>query len=186
MQKLKYDGYRFQVKTFGIAFLTGSLLVTGCSMNRSLTQKEAEPKKPLVAALEKAGKRLEECKIFLIGFAYKGHPETSDMRDSTTLDLLALLRGRAEIWGFDPVVPASELEAVGVKPCSIEDGFAGADCAIVVNNHRSYADMDIFACLRSMNRPAVYCDCWRVFAPKDTAQVEGVTYLGLGLIVEPS
>ncbi|MCA9014461.1 MAG: TolC family protein [Planctomycetaceae bacterium] len=53
MIRLKYDGYRFQVKTFGIAFLTGSLLVTGCSMNPHLTRKESEQQKSLVATREK-------------------------------------------------------------------------------------------------------------------------------------
>jgi cobalt-zinc-cadmium efflux system outer membrane protein len=53
MVRSKYDGNNFQVKAFGIAFLTGSLLVTGCSMNPYLARKERQEKKPLVAALEK-------------------------------------------------------------------------------------------------------------------------------------
>lgn len=49
----KYNGYGFPVKTFGIACLTGSLLVTGCSMNPYLTRRERVEKRSLVATLEK-------------------------------------------------------------------------------------------------------------------------------------
>ena len=37
-------------------------------------------------------KKNKDCKIFITGFAFKGSPETSDMRSSTTLDLLHLLK----------------------------------------------------------------------------------------------
>ena len=37
-------------------------------------------------------KKNQNCKIFITGFAFKGSPETSDMRSSTTLDLLYLLK----------------------------------------------------------------------------------------------
>lgn len=53
MARLKNNGNNFQVKAFGIAFLTGSLLVTGCSMNPYLTRTERKEKKSLVASLEK-------------------------------------------------------------------------------------------------------------------------------------
>ena len=138
----------------------------------------------LLRALDRLGKKPADSKFFLVGFAFKGEPETSDVRDSVTLDVLGLLRPLAgEIYGYDPVVPASEIEKLGVKSCSIEEGFAGADCVVVLNNHRSYAQMDIYNCLTLMSRPAVYCDCWHIFSPDDVKQIEGVTYVGLGFTI---
>ena len=132
-------------------------------------------------ALDRLGKSPERSIFFLIGFAFKGEPETSDIRGSTTVDILSILEPIVgEIRGYDPVVGPEELAALGVNPCPIEEGFRGADCCMVLNNHRSYSDLDIFSSLKSMNRPSVYCDCWQIFAPKDVKQVEGVTYVGLG------
>lgn len=137
--------------------------------------------KKILGHLEQLNKPPGRSKFFLIGFAFKGEPETSDMRGSTTLDVLELLRPAAkEIWGYDPVIPPNEIEALGVRASGIEEGFDGADCVVVLNNHRSYAQIDIYACLARMNRPAIYCDCWHVFSPEDVRQIQGVTYLGLG------
>ena len=44
------DGSRFQVKTFGMAVVAGSLLVTGCSMNPFITKSEIEQPKSLVVS----------------------------------------------------------------------------------------------------------------------------------------
>ncbi len=52
MLRSKKEGYRLQVKNLGLAFVTGSLLVTGCSMNPSLTQNETEIKPPSVSTTE--------------------------------------------------------------------------------------------------------------------------------------
>lgn len=53
MVRAKNDSYRFQMKTFGMAFVAGSLLVSGCSMNPFITQNESKSHKSLVAAGEK-------------------------------------------------------------------------------------------------------------------------------------
>ena len=52
MVRSKIDGYRFQLKTIGMAVVTGSMLVTGCSMNPSITQNKIEHQKPLVSTNE--------------------------------------------------------------------------------------------------------------------------------------
>lgn len=138
----------------------------------------------IVRHLRRLGKRPERSVVFLIGFAFKGEPETSDMRDSMTVEVLNLLKPLvAEIRGYDPVVPATEIERLGINVCTVADGFNGADCAIIMNNHRSYAQIDIYACLARMNRPALYCDCWNIFSPGDVKQIDGITYLGMGFSV---
>ncbi|MAT39632.1 MAG: hypothetical protein CL946_08505 [Ectothiorhodospiraceae bacterium] len=138
----------------------------------------------LLRAIERQGKNPTECKLFLIGFAFKGEPETSDMRNSTSLDVLKALSGKVkEIRGYDPVVSREEIEAEGVVFQEIEEGFRGADCVAVLNNHRSYANIDIFRCLKSMNRPAVYGDFWYIFTPDEIMQIEQISYVGLGFQV---
>jgi len=135
-------------------------------------------------ALARLGKPVRGARLFLVGFAFKGEPETSDMRHSTTLDILEPLKALgAEITGHDPVVPSDAIRRLGVRPAGLEEGFAGADAVLILNNHRSYASLDIYACLSSMNRPAVYCDTWHIFPPEEVKQVEGITYVGLGFTI---
>jgi nucleotide sugar dehydrogenase len=177
---LKKDPYIF-AEAARAGNVNDSLSLAGRAINEAMP---ALVVNKLIRALDRNGKRPADCVFFLIGFAFKGEPETSDVRDSTTLDVLNLLKPLArEIRGYDPVVPADELAKLGVIPCGLEAGFEGADCAVVLNNHRSYAQMDIYSSLAKMNSPAVYADCWHIFSPEDVKQIEGITCVGLGFTV---
>ena len=43
-------------------------------------------------SLKKIGKNFNNSKIFIVGLAFKGNPETSDLRDSTSIDLIKNLK----------------------------------------------------------------------------------------------
>lgn len=132
-------------------------------------------------ALASAGKSLENAKVFMVGFAFKGEPETSDLRESTSLWFLnAIKETGARLFGYDPVVPADQIENLGVMAVSLDAGFAEADVAVLLNNHRSYADMDIHGLIRTMRRPAVFMDCWHVFEPERMKQIPGILYATVG------
>ena len=119
-------------------------------------------------------------KVFVIGFAFKGRPDTSDMRHSTTLDLLPVLREAGfDLWGYDPVVDREEIEALDIKMASVEDGFRDAAAVLVMNNHRSYSDLDMFSLASSMQRPGLFFDGWHLFLRSEVEQIDGITYEGL-------
>lgn len=119
-------------------------------------------------------------KIFVIGFAFKGDPETSDTRKSTTLDIIELLKKQTKkIYGYDPVASKDEIKKYAI-PCNLKEGFKGAGCVIVANNHKSYRDIDIFNLLKSMKKPGLFFDSWHLFESKDISRIKGITYLGLG------
>lgn len=105
-------------------------------------------------------------KIFIIGFAFKGNPETSDLRDSTTLWLLDHFkeRGYNNIYGFDPVINENELRSQNIKTCSIEEGFTSARSVFIMNNHLSYAKLDITNLSSEMKRPGMIYDAWSIFS----------------------
>jgi UDP-N-acetyl-D-mannosaminuronic acid dehydrogenase len=129
------------------------------------------------------GKDLRKCKIFIIGFAFKGEPETSDLRESTTLWFLdELKRNNAkDIWGYDPVVKPGELKKLNVKSCSLPEGFQNADAVFFLNNHHSYSNMNIFELIETMNRPALFFDGWQIFIPSDIRNIPGIIYAGIGV-----
>jgi len=127
---------------------------------------------------EAAGRNLAETKVLVVGLAFKGWPETSDMRNSTALDLVNLLKGfGAQIYGYDPVVPDDEMKnAGGVEPCSLVDGFEAADAVFVMNNHPSYEDWDLYAYLKTMKTPGLFFDGWNLFHAEEILRMEGIGY----------
>lgn len=119
-------------------------------------------------------------KVFIIGFAFKGRPETSDIRHSTTLDLLPQLQEAGfDLYGYDPVVPREEITAEGVQWQDLADGFDGADAVLIMNNHASYTKMNLYDLLARMNRPGLFFDGWHLFSRNDIEQFEGIAYEGL-------
>ena len=131
------------------------------------------------------GKDISSAKIFVSGFAFKGIPPTDDTRDSPTLQLVQALRsaGVATIHGHDFVVPPEKLkiiDALGVIPCTIEEGFRNADCVIIANNHSEYEHLDIEHLLSLAHTPVVFLDCWHLFGQRHLARLAGVHYGGIG------
>ncbi len=123
-------------------------------------------------------------KIFVLGFAFKAKPLTSDVRNSPTETLIQQLKPlSSEIYGFDPAVEPSVLtSAFGVKPCSIEQGFQNADCIVIMLNHEMYADQDIFSLLQKTQKPTLFYDGWQQFKPADIRQIPGIVHEGVGFI----
>jgi len=131
--------------------------------------------------MKQVGKDLNVAsKISLIGLAFKGNPETSDLRDSTSLSFWKALPNKNNIFAYDPIVTDEEIEHLGIKPTSIEGAFMNADAVIFLNNHKSYSNIDLVNCLNSMNKPAVIIDTWYIFDPLFFKRHQGIIYGGLG------
>ena len=119
----------------------------------------------------------------LAGLAFKGQPETSDTRFSAAIDILHYLRDAGiDVWGYDPVVGGADIDALGVRSCTIEQGFSDAHAVAILNNHPAFAKLDLYPLLESMARPALFFDGWRVYPPDAITRVAGISYASLGMI----
>lgn len=151
------------------------------SINASLPIYIGEKLKKWLASV---GKRLEDSKILIAGIAFKGQPDNDDVRDSPAVALASYLmnsNGGHNICGHDFVVPASEMRKVNIEPCSLEDGFRGADAVVFANNHPAYYQLDIYSLASLMNKPGVIADAWHIFDPDDMKDLTGIIYGGLGI-----
>ena len=85
--------------------------------------------------LNEQGKALRGSRLLVVGVAYK--PDISDTRESPSLDVIGLLRGKgAQVNYYDPFVPAIEHEGWGLT--SVADLLAEArraDCVVIVTHH---------------------------------------------------
>jgi nucleotide sugar dehydrogenase len=129
----------------------------------------------------KSKKNPKSAKIFIMGMAFKGDPETSDIRDSTSVYVLNKLQGRYKnIYIYDPVVNRHELERLGARVVSgPKAGFKEADCVLVLNNHASYKDLNIYTLAKSMAKPGFLFDGWGIYSKEKFAPLSGITYKGL-------
>jgi len=137
--------------------------------------------KKIVDFCKSTGKKPAETKVFIIGFAFKGRPETSDTRFSPTIDLIKLLKqaGAKKLFGYDPFVPGAEIKRLGAIACDLKRGFEKTDCVVVMNNHESYAKINIRPLLNRMKKPGLFLDSWHIFSKETVMRVKGIVYKGL-------
>lgn len=133
--------------------------------------------------MDSVDKNIKDIKIFIIGIAFKGNPETSDTRESTTLWFIDELfsKGVKNIWGYDPIIKNAEIDKLGIKSCSLEDGFRNADAVFFMNNHSSYSTLDLEPLISLMNESSYFFDGWNIFNVSDVVSYPGITYSGIGL-----
>ena len=134
------------------------------------------------ARLANVGKTLKGARVLVVGLAFKGEPETSDLRDSTALWFLdELKKVTNDIAAYDPVAFPQDLAALGVEVVDLEQGFEGADAVFVLNNHRSYLKWDLCGLLSRMRRPGLFFDSWHLFSERKICENPGVLYASIGV-----
>jgi len=134
-----------------------------------------------LSLLKRSGKALAKTRILICGFAYKGVPETDDMRGSPVGPFLEVVRENScRVMGHDYVVEKDIIVSYGAEAVLIEEGFRNADGVIFLNNHKQYAALDLVPLLAASPRPFVLYDCWRIFAKHPAILASGVQYAGIG------
>lgn len=135
----------------------------------------------LLDLIRETGKDVKKARVLVCGFAYKGVPETDDMRGAHVYSFLEIVRPAVgEVLGHDFVVHADVIRDCDARPVTLEEGFVEADAVIFLNNHRRYAGLDLGALLNRAKRPFILYDCWRIFRRNADARRDGVKYAGIG------
>lgn len=132
--------------------------------------------------LEPAPGRL---RVAICGLAFKGRPETDDLRGTPSTLLAAALRSTfpdAEIVGQDFAVAPDAIRSLGLAPASIDEAFAGAHAVVIANNNSKYEWLDLDRLIATMARPAVIYDCWSVLHLKPEDAPDGVRYVRFGSV----
>lgn len=128
--------------------------------------------------------REDRIKMYLMGFAFKGYPETSDMRGSSAIEVMNILSERYPkrlYWcGYDPIIKEEEFEKLKVKFLPYKEGFKDAHCTLLMNNHPDFSKMDIFSLLELKKKPGLFFDGWQCFSGEEVEKIKGIIYQGLG------
>lgn len=123
----------------------------------------------------------EGAKVLLCGLAYKGWPVTDDVRGAPSVPVIETLRDHVgTIVAHDFMVGPERAASMGVQLVSLEEGFAGADAAVVLINHPDYRAADIARLVGTMRKPAVVFDAWGLYKDRLASTDSELTYLRLG------
>lgn len=159
--------------------LGGTLFEQGRAVNESM---HAFIENRIITQLEQLGKPAESAKILICGLAFKGRPETGDIRNSSAVEIHRLLKQHTpHIKGHDPIAETKDLEEEGIEPAALYDDFNGIDAVLFLNNHRFYEKIDLFKMTRMMARHPVILDSWGLFHAEDILKARPCIYMGLSV-----
>jgi len=163
------------------AGISADIFLEGRKINEAMPQLIA---KKVFHFVNRYWKDEANLKIFILGFAFKGYPETSDMRGSTTLDILDILKKRLKkethFAGYDPAIKKKDIEKLSIDFLPYKQGFKDAHCVLILNNNPDFAEIDIFYLLNLMKKPRLFFDGWSFFQPQEIKKINNIIYEGLG------
>lgn len=140
----------------------------------------------MIVAKELSGRILPEqvIKGAIMGVAFKGQPETSDLRGTLAIPLIAELRKiypHTRLVAYDPAVPEDDIRQLSVSPvASAEEAFRDSTFVIYQNNNAAFAGLNLAALSHLMQRDGVIYDMWNQYLDDRTQVRPDVTYFGLG------
>lgn len=173
------------LKPYGI---TPELIATGRFINERQPFETVGDVKKIVSDLRGFP---DTPRIAMLGLAFKGRPETDDLRGTTALHIMSALEDafpKAKFRCYDPVVKPEDAERVFQIEVSRspEEACDGANLVMILNNHVAFEVLSLEHIAEKMGRPALIYDYWANFRSRDLDLPEGVKYVTLGGIIQAS
>jgi len=124
---------------------------------------------------------LSDVKILIIGVAFKGVPETTDVRGSVAIDVLSELNNYVDdVFAWDAVIKPEKLKEIGFKVLgNLETAINYANVILILNNHKDNVCSDIFT-IPNDNR--LVFDGWNQIDRSEVEKIPGLTYATMGYI----
>ncbi len=148
--------------------------------SRQINQKAQEYPLQVINEFCKAHKlKLKYLKILIVGMAFKGEPETNDMRGSVSVDLLNnLLPLVKQVWIFDWVISKKELKKLNDNVVDqLEQQINDFDIILIMNNHKKNI---IIETLISNEKNKILFDGWHQINEALFKSQNNISYATLG------
>jgi UDP-N-acetyl-D-mannosaminuronic acid dehydrogenase len=134
---------------------------------------------------ERLRRPLSEITVLLVGIAFKGLPETNDLRGSSGVKVgLELISRGCEVMGYDAVVDDVAIQGVGIRPAPLLEGAVRCDALLILNNHPDNVPEGLIARLRT--RQTLLFDGWSQLDRHEVEQYGGITYATMGYMTPES
>ncbi len=120
----------------------------------------------------------------IMGVAFKGRPETSDLRGTLAIPLIEKLKSTfpgIQLVAYDPAVPKADIEGLGVESCdSAAEAFTNANFVVYQNNNPNFQNLDLALLTGKLAPNALIYDLWNQYNSEILRLHENVIYFGLG------
>ncbi len=157
------------------------IALTARSWNEGLPERSVAQ---LGAKLREAGGDLPR-RVAILGLAFKGRPETDDLRGTMAIPLIDALRAAfpgVAIVGWDAMVDRAATESLGIEAAeSPLEAARGAALVLFQNNHPALEKLNLAALAREMAAPGIIYDFWNQHGQMDNFDLApGICYAALG------
>ena len=123
--------------------------------------------------------KLSDLTVVVFGIAFKGFPETNDLRGSTSLDVCRqLMVEGVTVYVKDAVIHPNELRNVGLLPLESNVTLDNVNAYMYLNNHPGNVDSNFLSTLPE--KPILLFDGWSLFDRFEVEQYPFLTYSTLG------
>jgi len=162
------------------------LEITGAARLVNERQPEETVRQAFALFERRAGRR--PVRVALAGLAFKGVPETDDLRGSMALAVIKAIRGEgyaAPLAVFDPAVSDANIRALdlGLVPtASLTDAALDADIMLVTNNHPAYRRTTFEHIVARLAPDGFVYDYWNHFGHESAAVLKQRYFTVGGLV----
>jgi len=129
------------------------------------------------------GKNLKLMNVIFIGIAFKGLPETNDVRGSVAINLHAAIKNSVnKVFAWDAVIKPKELKKLGFDV--IEDldlAIDNADAVLLLNNHPDNISSDLY---KSSSKGRLLFDGWNQLDASEVEKIPGLVYSTMGYMTK--
>lgn len=171
-------------------FLYGSVIEGGKNkaklglISREINQEAAlYPIEKLKVFAKKKNYDLKNLSVVIIGIAYKGIPETTDIRASVAVKIFEELKNQvSKITGWDYVVQERILKNVGFHTNkNLQKSINESNVILILNNHPGNVISEV---LQPSENGRLIFDGWRQYNANEISKIEGLTYATMGYMSE--
>ncbi len=136
----------------------------------------------LIEKFKKNFKKKQNLKIFVMGLAFKGSPETSDLRDSTSLNIIDKLSKKYKnIYLYDRYIFNQDKKKQRFPFVSLINGFSNADVVLILNNSNYFKNIELDNLISKVNKPCLLFDGWQIFNVNELKRNPNVIYKSVGM-----
>ena len=117
--------------------------------------------------------------VLIVGVAFKGAPETTDIRGSVAVEILNKLNSSVDkVFGWDAAINPNNLRKLGFSVLkNLESSIDISDIVLILNNHPDNACSEIYT---HTNSKKLIFDGWNQIDRKEIEKIPGRVYATMG------
>lgn len=127
-------------------------------------------------------KKKKKLNVLICGLAFKGFPETSDVRNSISIDFVNKLNKKNNVYVYDPVIKKYNLSKNNLNCIKSLNLIKNIDAILFLNNNPSFKRINIKKMLSKLNSNPIIFDGWNIFDPSNFEGISSNIYVNLSQV----